>query len=125
MKTAREGGQKVVYCDEVMFTKHTGKVRDWSAKGHNTSVGETNYYTDYKAVVAGISSEVGVEVVFISERAITQETFVEFLEELRKRNGDQKLLLYFDNLSVHKADSVSAAMGRLKIEPIWNAVYSP
>ena len=108
-----------------MFTKHTGKVRDWSAKGHNTSVGETSYYTDYKAVVAGISSEVGVELVYISERAITQETFVEFLEELRERNGHQKLLLFMDNLTVHKANSVSAAMERLRIEPIWNAAYSP
>ena len=54
-----------------MFTKHTCKVRDWSAKGHNTTVAETSYYTDYKAVVAAISSEVGVEVIYFSDRAIT------------------------------------------------------
>ena len=49
-----------------MFTKHTNKGRDWSAKGHNTMVRETDYYVDYMAVVAAISSEVGVELVYTS-----------------------------------------------------------
>ena len=53
-----------------MFTKHTNKSHDWSSKGNNSIVGETNYYTDYRAVVAAISKEVGTEVVYTSERAI-------------------------------------------------------
>ena len=87
LRAARKKGEKVVYCDEVMFTKHTGKLRDWSAKGCNTTVAETSYYTDYRAVVAGISSEAGVEVIYFSDRAITQVTFSEFLRELREQNG--------------------------------------
>ena len=70
LQDARKSKTKVVYCDELMFTKHTNKTRDWSAKGHNTVVGESNYYTDYKVVAAAISAEVGVELVYISPRAI-------------------------------------------------------
>ena len=71
----------------MIFTKQTNKGRDWSAKGHNTMVGETDYYVDYMAVVAAISSEVGVELVYTSTKSINQHSFIEFLEMLRRRNG--------------------------------------
>ena len=50
-------------------------------------VGETDYYVDYMAVVAAISSEVGVELVYTSRRSVNQHSFIEFLEMLRRRNG--------------------------------------
>ena len=109
-----------------MFTKHSNKGRDWrSSKGNNTIVAQTDYYTDYMAVAAAISKEVGTEVVYTSKRAINRDSFVDFLRILRRRNGQRRLALFMDNLAVHKAKPVVEAMEKLNIEPIWNAVYSP
>ena len=58
-----------------MFTKATVQKRDWSSKGNNTIVVETNYYVDYKAVIGVISKEVGNEVVYVNDKPIKQEDF--------------------------------------------------
>lgn len=125
LKNARDSNIKVVYCDEVMFTKHSNKGRDWSSKGNNTTVAQTDYYTDYMAVVCAISTEIGTEVVYTSKQAINRDSFIDFLRILRRRNGKRRLALFMDNLTVHKAKPVVEVMEKLNIEPIWNAVYSP
>ena len=70
-----------------MFSKSTNKTRDWSSRFNNTVVRDTNYYTDYKAVIGAISNEVGNELVFVNDKAIKQLDFINFLNILRKRNG--------------------------------------
>ena len=125
LDTARRLQLKVVYCDEIMFTKATAKKRDWSSKGNNTIVAETDYYVDYKAVIGAISKEVGNEVVYVNDKPIKQEDFINFLKILRKRNGERKLVLFMDNLSVHKCKNVRLEMEKLRIQPVYNAIYSP
>ena len=108
-----------------MFNKHSNKGRDWNSKGNNTIVAQTDYYTDYMAVVAAaISKGVGTEVVYTSKHAINRNSFIDFLRILRRRNGKRRLALFMDNLTVHKAKQVVEVMEKLNIEPIWNAVYS-
>ena len=108
-----------------MFSKSTNKTRDWSSRFNNTVVRDTNYYTDYKAVIGAISNEVGNELVFVNDKAIKQLDFINFLNILRKRNGELKLALFMDNLSVHTCKNVREEMERLDIKPVYNAVYSP
>ena len=103
-----------------MFTKATVQKRDWSSKGNNTIVAETNYYVDYKAVIGVISKEVGNEVVYVNDKPIKQEDFFNFLQILRKRNGERKLVLFMDNLSVHKCKNVREEMERLDSKPVYN-----
>ena len=116
---------KIVYVDEVMFTKHTNRKRDWSSKFNNTTVCQTGCFTGYVAVVAAISKEVGNEVVYTHNGAIDQEEYIKFLRVLRKRNGKRHLVLFADNLSVHKTILVLEEMKKLHITPVFNAVYSP
>jgi hypothetical protein len=101
LKQARAEGLKVVWCDEVMFTKHTNKDRDWSARGCNTLVAEQSFYTDYRAVVASVSVEKGVETIFLQTHGINTKDFTAFLALLRQKNGKTPLALYMDNLGVH------------------------
>jgi transposase len=108
-----------------MFTKHTNKDRDWSSKGNNTVISAESAYTDYRAVIASISVEVGVEKLFLQTKGIDITDFKTFLGMLRKKNGKMPLALYLDNLGVHTAGKSREEMERLDIRPIWNPIYSP
>ena len=61
LRAAIDAGKKVVYLDEVCFTKTTGKNHDWSRKGQNTVVDQSDNYTPFRAVIAGMSHERGIE----------------------------------------------------------------
>ena len=51
--------------------------------------------------------------------------FCRYLIELRKKNPDRKLVLFFDQLYVHTCPRVLAKMEELDIKFIKNAAYSP
>ena len=53
------------------------------------------------------------------------ERFIEYLEELREKNGDDKLLLFADNLNVHTCDRSTNKMKELGMRYCWNLPYSP
>ena len=108
-----------------MFTKSTNQKHVWSSKGNNTTVGGKDYYSEYTATVAAISKELGNEVIYTHERPIKQEQFISFLRLLRKRNANHKLIIFMDNLYVHKTRNVLSEMESLNIKPVFNAVYSP
>ena len=72
-----------MFCDEVMFTKHSNKDRDWSSKGNNTEVPAESAYTDYRAVIASISVETGIEKLFVQTHGIDIPDFTAFLGLLR------------------------------------------
>ncbi len=61
----------------------------------------------------------------IRERSFNQESYMEFLEQLRKEHPEQELVLFLDNLSVHKTKAVFAKYKELELTPIFNAPYSP
>ncbi len=44
---------------------------------------------------------------------------------MRRRNADQRLALFFDNLSCHRSADVRATEYELDIRLIFNAIYSP
>jgi transposase len=76
-------------------------------------------------VVAGISQEHGLESVLIKSRAINQESFKEFIMKVHKEHPEGKVVLFMDNLSVHKASSVRVLLDQLGMLPVFNAPYSP
>ena len=63
IRQARRANRLVIYIDEVVFTKHTNFTHDWSSLNNNTCVPETDMYTSYRAVLAGISHQGGVEAI--------------------------------------------------------------
>lgn len=61
----------------------------------------------------------------ISDEAINQEDFKEFVKDLKRKNRRDKLALYMDNLAVHKAASVKELYTSLDVMPLFNIPYSP
>ena len=127
-----------MYLDECVFTKATVPKLDYAHKHTNQTVNEQDFYHRYLAVVAAISSDRGVDCIMVFDEAITRETFITFLEELRRRNGINRQVarrsthkhhptpinLYLDNLAVHKTPEVKEAYDRLNIQPIFNVPYA-
>jgi len=115
--------QRVVYVDEVVFTKSTIPRVEYAVKGTNQTVDEKDYYYRYFAVVAAISADRGVDAIMVFDRAVTKDTFIAFLNKLRAQTPKQTINVFLDNLSVHKGPEVLAAMEEWKMKPIWNVPY--
>ena len=50
----------------------------------------------------GISKEEGVEQWKIFPKSVDTDKFLQYLDLVRKANGQKKICLFMDNLSVHK-----------------------
>ena len=59
----------------------------------------------------------------IEDESFTKESFTSFLEQVRDACGDEKVYLFLDNSSVHKA--CKSQMAKLDITPVWNLPYAP
>ena len=58
------------------------------------------------AFIGGISEECGLETYLIRPMSINQESLIDFLEKLRDDNDDNPLVIFMDNLQVHKTRRV-------------------
>mgnify|MGYP000565173956 CR=1 FL=1 len=61
IKLARSEGRRIIYVDETLFTKLAFKSKEWSAKNTNLSVDQVDIYTGYRAVIASMTEERGME----------------------------------------------------------------
>ena len=53
------------------------------------------------------------------------QKFKEYLQELRDKNGKEKIALFMDNLSAHKSDKSKVEMAKHGFRCIFNVPYSP
>ena len=89
-------GRKILWLDELNFTKRTLQSREWSAKNSNLAIDQEQVYQGYKSVIVTVSRESGLEHYDIYDSAITQEEFADHLQILRKKNGKVPLALFMD-----------------------------
>jgi hypothetical protein len=75
LRKAIKEGRKIVFADEVMFTKQTSKAREWSCRRDNAKVDEAKCLTNYVAVIASISFERGLEIVDMHDDAVNTPLF--------------------------------------------------
>ena len=59
------------------------------------------------------------------ENSVNVQKFKQYLQELRARNGDEKIALFMDNLSAHRSEKSLAEATRLGFRCIFNVPYSP
>ena len=59
------------------------------------------------------------------QRSVNIQKFKEYLVRLREENGDDKLCIFMDNLTVHKSNKTKKTLQTLKIKSIFNISYSP
>ena len=58
-------------------------------------------------------------------KSVNVEKFKEYLTRLRAENGNDKICLFMDNLSVHTSNKSKDIMKQLAFRWIWNVAYSP
>jgi transposase len=76
-------------------------------------------------MISAISEDAGMEHYLLKLRSIAVPEFIEFLEDLHDKYFGEPLVLFMDNLNVHKTNEVKEVYQRLKITPVYNVPYSP
>ena len=77
------------------------------------------------ALIFSISEEDGLEHFKIYDRSVDTEKFMEYLDELHKKNKQDSIALFADNLSVHKSLLVREKLDELGIKMVFNVPYQP
>lgn len=77
------------------------------------------------AVLAGISKEKGLEHFKIFEFSVNTDKFIQWLDELKAITKNDKVLLFLDNLGVHKAKRAKKVMKKHGFRWVYNVPYSP
>ena len=116
---------KVIFLDEIMFTKSTNLTHEWSTRHTNIKIPEEARGLSYTAVIAAISEGCGFELIELHEKGVNQEMFSSFLYKLAALNKRKKVSIVMDNLSAHRTRNVKALLRQLKMEYIYNVPYSP
>ena len=123
LQAAFRAKERVIYIDEVVFTKTTIPRLDYAPKYSNQTVDEKDFYSKYLAVIAAISADRGVDTILIYDQAVNRFDIIEFLKHLRSLNEDRRLHVFLDNLSAHKTPEVMEAFNQQNIAPIFNVPY--
>lgn len=79
----KNGGRKLVYLDEINFTKRSVTLKEWSAKNTNLTIDNEDIYIGYRSVIAAMTEEEGIIHVCILEQAVASEDFISYLKKLR------------------------------------------
>ena len=101
------------------------KLREWSGKNTNLTVDQEDIYVGYRAAIAAMSAERGMEYVSYQDQAVNADDFIQYIRELRAKQGTQPLALFLDQLPVHKSRHLHDWWQKLNIIPVFNVGYSP
>jgi len=80
---AKQEKRKLMFLDEVNFTKLSILKLDYSVKGKNTQVDQERIYTGYHSVIVTVSAERGLELYNIYDKAVKGAEFADHLNKLR------------------------------------------
>ena len=75
--------------------------------------------------MAGVSEQIGTDLVMLFKKSVNIEKFKVWLDELRSRYFFDDICLYIDNLSVHRSKAVKERMDELGIAYVFSPIYSP
>ena len=93
---ARDTGQMVIFLDEVVFTKRSVALSEYSCKNTNLTLDQEDIYTGYSAVISTMSEEGGMLHMQIQSSAVNADDFIWFLKSLRAKMADRPIALFMD-----------------------------
>ena len=125
MHGAIDAGAKIVYLDQVFFTRTVNQTRDFCARFNSHFVDQNKIMDSYLGVCAAISLDKGVEHLYFTDQSFDSEVYIEFLRELRKKIRTKKLVLFLDRASYHTSQETRDVYNELGIKYVLNAGYSP
>ncbi len=122
---ARNDGYRIVYIDEICFTRTTVPKTEYNLKSQNMAADLVHLNEPTLAVLSAISTEKGQEHFKIFDKSVNVQKFKQYLQELREKNGEEKIALFLDNLSAHRSEKSKVEASRLGFRFIFNVPYSP
>lgn len=125
MQSAVDAKKKIIFLDEIVFTKSSNTRTEWSSRTNNITTPCEALGQKYTAVEAAISKDFGFEHIQMYDEAVNEEKFMLFLKRLAELNHNKKVVIVMDNLAVHKTKDVKSLMRELNFEWIWVVPYSP
>lgn len=78
-----ERQSKLIFVDEAVFSPVTMLQKSWSLPNDNTKIIDLRTKVKTQAIIAGISSDKGLEHYLIRDRAIANEDFIDFITQIR------------------------------------------
>ena len=70
LQKMQEEDRKIIFLDEINFTKRSLTLREWSHKSSNLTVDQKDVYTGYKSVIASMTAENGLSSIEVHSQAI-------------------------------------------------------
>ena len=122
---ARNDGYRILYLDEICFTRSTMPKAEYCLQGQNMPADLAHLKEPTLAVLSAISKEKGQELFKIYDNSVNVAKFKTYLQELRKIYPEEKIAIFLDNLSAHKSEKSKAEASRLGFRFIFNVPYSP
>ncbi len=92
---------RVIFIDETIFSFSTYQAKAWYHRNVNIEASEKLYNMKTLALIAGVSTDRGVDHFAVHPRSITRREFILFLEDLALQNKGHRVALFMDNLRVH------------------------
>jgi len=106
IEQAKQEKRLIVYIDEILFSKRSIRLREWSTKNSNLTVNQPDLYVGFRSVIAAMTEESGIGLIKIHDYACTGEDFRDFLIQLRGKVGKRPVSLFMDNAGIHKKPCV-------------------
>ena len=125
LQRAIDEGRKLIFVDEVAFTRTSCLKLEWSRKRENITVVLRGSTGNYMTAIAGISYARGIELYAMQHDSVDQEDFRDYLATLIRSNAGKKLAVFLDNLAVHHTDLVTDFCKEKDVRLIFNVTYSP
>ena len=108
-----------------MFTKRTYQSLEYSNKRENIFVDQANFHIKAQAFLGVIGLNMGLVHYKMYDMSVNATKFMGFLKELRRRLPKGEVVIYMDNLSVHKTPAVKEVMADLNFTYCMSPFYSP
>ena len=108
-----------------MITKSTIPRAEYSIKRDNVQIDMKNLNRETIAILAGVSSEYGVDLVMTFPSSVNIAKFKTYLEELRSKFFFEDICIYMDNLAVHRSRFIKERLEELSIGYVYNPPYMP
>jgi len=83
LRQVKEENRKIIYLDEINFTKRSVTSREWSHKNSNLTINQNEIFVGYRSVIASMTESDGIGFVQIRDEAITSLDFVDYLKKLQ------------------------------------------
>ena len=111
--------------DEMLVTKKTFPKNEWFNIKKNCTLDMSNMYCEPIAVIGAVSRERGIESVMCFKKSVNVMKYKIFLDNLRRINLTENIIIVQDNLAVHRNQHSVDRMNELSFRYAWTPRYSP